>query len=74
MPRQYFSPYAPRRRRSTRLVLIWVSLFVFILYVTWYLSRHREQTKPYVEEFMHPGAVKGAREARDAGEARAEGR
>ena len=62
MARQYgyFSPYAPRHRRSTRLVLIWIALFFFILYVTYYLTRHSDETKPYVEELMHPGAKKAA--------------
>ncbi|KAK3901439.1 hypothetical protein C8A05DRAFT_34873 [Staphylotrichum tortipilum] len=56
MAKKYFSPYSPRRRQSPRLVLVWVSTFVFILWMTWYIStRHREQARPYVDEFMHPG-------------------
>ncbi|KAL2160082.1 hypothetical protein VTH06DRAFT_1737 [Thermothelomyces fergusii] len=53
-----FSPYAPRRPRSPRLVLIWVSVFLFLLWITWYIStRHKEDAAPYVQEFMHPGRM-----------------
>ncbi|KAK4122605.1 hypothetical protein N657DRAFT_681608 [Parathielavia appendiculata] len=66
MPKEYFSPYAPRRPRSPRLVLIWVSTFVFILWMTWYIAtRHKERAAPYVEEFMHPG--RGPRRVQEAG-------
>ncbi|KAH6850997.1 putative nicotinamide riboside protein [Chaetomium sp. MPI-CAGE-AT-0009] len=58
MARTYFSPYAPRRRRSPQVVLVWVSMFVFILWVTWYITtRHKEEASPYVNEFMHPGRM-----------------
>jgi hypothetical protein len=56
MAKKYFSPYSPRRRQSRRVVLVWVSTFVFILWLTWFIStRRREQALPYVDEFMHPG-------------------
>ncbi|KAL2185057.1 hypothetical protein L209DRAFT_690972 [Thermothelomyces heterothallicus CBS 203.75] len=68
MPRGYFSPYAPRRRRSPRLVLIWVSVFLFLLWITWYITtRHKEEAAPYVEEFIHPGRM--PRRAKAAGNA-----
>ncbi|KAK0654545.1 hypothetical protein QBC41DRAFT_332115 [Cercophora samala] len=38
MAKQYFSPYAPRTPRSPRLVLIWISCFLFLLWLTWFLS------------------------------------
>jgi hypothetical protein len=67
MARKYFSPYAPRRRRSPQVVLVWVSLFVFILWLTWWITtRHKEEATPYVDEFMHPGRM--ARDARGAEE------
>lgn len=67
MPKTYFSPYSPRRRRSARLVLIWVFMFVFIAYMTWYIStRHREQATPYVKDFIHPGTGRAAKEVREA--------
>ncbi|EAQ86712.1 predicted protein [Chaetomium globosum CBS 148.51] len=51
MARAYFSPYAPRRRRSPQVVVVWVSMFAFILWLTWYITtRHKE----YADEFMHP--------------------
>jgi hypothetical protein len=57
MPRQFISPYAPRRRRSARLVLIWVATLLLTIWITWYIStRQRERAQPYVEEFMHPGS------------------
>lgn len=58
MPRQYFSPYAPRRRRSARLVAVWLATFLFVLWMTWYVtSRQRERAVPYVDEFLaRPGA------------------
>ncbi|KAK4140875.1 uncharacterized protein C8A04DRAFT_31535 [Dichotomopilus funicola] len=57
MARKYFSPYAPRRRRSPQVVVIWVSIFVFLLWLTWFITtRHKEEARPYVDEFMHPRA------------------
>lgn len=54
MARAYFSPYAPRRRRSPQVVVVWVSMFAFILWLTWYITtRHKE----YADEFMHPGSM-----------------
>lgn len=57
MPRQFFSPYGPRPRRSARLVILWMVAFLTILWLTWYISsRHRERAKPYVEELLRPGS------------------
>jgi hypothetical protein len=48
--------YAPRRRRSPRLVIIWVTVFILVAWMTWYVStRHRERAAPYVKEFLRPG-------------------
>jgi hypothetical protein len=38
MAGKYFSPYAPRRRRSAQLVIVWLTLFVVILWLTWYYT------------------------------------
>lgn len=49
------SLYAPRRRRSGRLVLVWMATLVFAVWVTWYITtRHSQTAKPYVNEFLHP--------------------
>ncbi|KAK4101413.1 hypothetical protein N658DRAFT_425687 [Parathielavia hyrcaniae] len=66
MPKKYFSPYAPRKPRSPRLVLVWMSTFVFVLWVTWYITtRQKERAAPYVEEFIHSG--RGPRRVQEAG-------
>jgi len=39
--------YGPRRRRSPRLVLIWMGIFLFILYMTWWISSRRRETDAY---------------------------
>ncbi|KAL2195877.1 hypothetical protein P885DRAFT_70023 [Corynascus similis CBS 632.67] len=58
MARTYFSVYAPRRRRSPRIVLIWVSIFVFLVWLMWFITtRHKGEATPYVEEFIHPGRM-----------------
>ncbi|KAK3345405.1 hypothetical protein B0H65DRAFT_589032 [Neurospora tetraspora] len=42
MARNSFSPYAPRRR-SNRMVLIWVTLFFsIIIFMWWVQTRHRD--------------------------------
>ncbi|KAK4241084.1 hypothetical protein C8A03DRAFT_12619 [Achaetomium macrosporum] len=63
----YLSPYSPRKRRSARLVAAWMFTFVFILWMTWYIStRHREKAKPIVEEFLRPVKVGREGEGADA--------
>ncbi len=38
--------YAPRRRRSARLIIIWVSIFLLMLFMTWYYNSGRvERTR-----------------------------
>ncbi|KAL2116619.1 hypothetical protein VTJ04DRAFT_8787 [Mycothermus thermophilus] len=59
-----FSPYARPRRRSPRLVLVWLGTFFFLLFLVWYLNtRHREASRAVVEEFLHPGSVAAWRAA-----------
>ncbi|KAK4157495.1 hypothetical protein C8A00DRAFT_29644 [Chaetomidium leptoderma] len=58
MAGKFLSPYSPRRRRSARLVVIWVSLFLFILWMTRRIStRQPETAKPYVDDFVRPGRM-----------------
>ncbi|KXX80696.1 hypothetical protein MMYC01_202100 [Madurella mycetomatis] len=59
MARQFYAPwgYAPRRRRSARLVIIWMAVFVLAGWTTWYIStRQRERAAPYIKEFLRPGS------------------
>ncbi|AEO71346.1 uncharacterized protein THITE_2171570 [Thermothielavioides terrestris NRRL 8126] len=75
MSNKYFSPYAPRRPRSPRLVILWLTTFALVLWLTWYVStRHRERAAPYVDEFLHPGGGAARRGVGAAKEARGEGR
>ncbi|KAK1777942.1 hypothetical protein QBC45DRAFT_452132 [Copromyces sp. CBS 386.78] len=57
MARNYFSPYAPRRR-SNRMVLIWVTLFFSIIFFMWWVqTRHRDAARAYADVFARgPGA------------------
>lgn len=32
-----YSPYGPRRRRSPKLVVVWIAGFFFLVFVMWYL-------------------------------------
>lgn len=32
-----YSPYGPRRRRSAKLVVVWILGFFFLVFVMWYL-------------------------------------
>ena len=63
------SPYSPRRRRSARLVIIWLATFLLVLWLTWYVStRHAERAKPYLDELLlGPGAAAARRKAAAAG-------
>jgi len=37
------------------MVTIWVTCFLFILFMTWYInSRHKESASRYANEFLHP--------------------
>jgi hypothetical protein len=64
MAGKYFSPYAPRRRRSARLVVIWMSLFVIILWLTWYYTSGKGAMSEAAER-IRPG--RGLNEAPYAG-------
>jgi len=56
MARSLYSPYGPRPRRSGVLVLLWMATFLFILFVTWYITtRHGETAREYAREFAKPG-------------------
>ncbi|KAK8086909.1 hypothetical protein PG994_001883 [Apiospora phragmitis] len=59
-----YSPYAPRPRRSGRLVLLWMAVLAFIIYVTYYLNtRQRAATmsaaEPLAEEILRHDRVAG---------------
>ncbi|KAK8025732.1 hypothetical protein PG990_003555 [Apiospora arundinis] len=63
MPSIRFSPYAPRRRRSARLVLVWMAVLSFILFVTYYFKTRQQATalsEPFAEGIlMHDKAAGG---------------
>ncbi|KUI55244.1 hypothetical protein VP1G_02640 [Cytospora mali] len=44
-----WSPYARPPRRSKKLVLLWVGTFLFIGFVTWYLSSRHRMANSYAE-------------------------
>lgn len=65
MPRKFISPYTPRRRRSGRVVVVWITTFAVLLWLTWYFtSRGKEGAAP---EYIRPG--RGLRGAPYGGEA-----
>ncbi|KAK0374198.1 hypothetical protein CLIM01_08461 [Colletotrichum limetticola] len=41
MPSINFSPYAPRRRRSPRVVITWVAAWLTVLTLTWWIVTRR---------------------------------
>ncbi|KXH33754.1 hypothetical protein CSAL01_00485 [Colletotrichum salicis] len=41
MPSLNFSPYAPRRRRSPRVVITWVAAWLTVLTLTWWIVSRR---------------------------------
>ncbi|OHE97659.1 hypothetical protein CORC01_07074 [Colletotrichum orchidophilum] len=41
MPSLNFSPYAPRRRRSPRIVITWVAAWLTVLTLTWWIVTRR---------------------------------
>ncbi len=50
------SPYGPRPRRSAQLIVAWVLCFLFILFVTWYITtKHEETARSYTDQFLRPG-------------------
>ncbi|KUI67827.1 hypothetical protein VM1G_03514 [Cytospora mali] len=44
-----WSPYARPPRRSKKLVLLWVGTFLFIGFVTWYLSSRHRMANSYAD-------------------------
>ena len=56
---QIYSPYGPRPKRSSQLIMLWMACFLVLLLFTWFMAtRHRETTKAYTEEFLRPGSPK----------------
>jgi hypothetical protein len=61
MPRKLsnmYSPYGPRPRHSSRLVILWVGCFFLIVFLTWYLNtRHKDTAAEYASKIvgMKPG-------------------
>jgi len=62
----FYSPYGPRRRRSGKLVLLWMAIFIGIVWYMWYLSKRGETARLYAaaDEFVHPGSMR-ARQMRE---------
>lgn len=67
MARNYFSPYAPRRR-SNRMVLIWVTLFFSIIFFMWWVqTRHRDAARAYADVFIRGPVMEGDNRRRFGG-------
>ncbi|KAJ4416488.1 hypothetical protein N0V85_002263 [Neurospora sp. IMI 360204] len=67
MARHAFSPYAPRRR-SNRMVLIWVTLFFSIIFFMWWIqTRHRDAARAYTDVFARGPRMEGDNRRRFGG-------
>ncbi|KAI6355634.1 hypothetical protein MCOR25_008129 [Pyricularia grisea] len=55
MAGKYYSPYAPRGRTNSTLVVVWIGGFLTLLFLTYWIStRHADKARHYADKFAHP--------------------
>ncbi|KAL0940959.1 uncharacterized protein CTRU02_203722 [Colletotrichum truncatum] len=61
-----FSPYAPRRRRSPRVVITWVGVWLLVLALTWWFATRQSAAADMASSYAD-AVIKGKELPLEAG-------